>query len=102
MLQLKCDLSQSVPKCLDWKIISEIVPSTYHEKVSAALAFHINMVLPQHDCVEWLYILPLIHLLKKKTDPFDNPIMTSENIQWTDNSIEWRALARQRSKSRYV
>lgn len=103
ILRLQPYFSESVPKCLEWDTIVKIVPTSCHEKIADVLESYINSLLSQHNFMEWLYILPLIHLLKKKTTPFNNPVLNSESIQWTDSTIKnWSALSTQHVKSRYI
>lgn len=97
MLRLRPHLDQSqAMKFLDLDFLSSFIPDQHHIEVAKALVYFTKQVLPSgNTSPEWIFVLPLIHFFQKKIHihPFDSPALTSEKINWTDESINFYLLS---------
>ena len=91
MLRLKPDSSQ---KCADLNFVRNYIPQDYHEHVGDVLVYFMKLCLPTNNLksVDWVYVVPLIHIFKKKINPFDTPTRISQKIKWTDGNIDLTLL----------
>ena len=78
-----------VPKFLDLLLVMRSIPEDFHAEMSAILSRFKNYVLYiATEELEWVYIIPLIHILSKQVKPLEELALTiSEKIQWRDDSL---------------
>ena len=65
----------------DLNFIMTFIPDQYYPEVAKVL-IHFTTILQAK--LEWVYAIPLIHILKKKILPFAKPEVKSDLIKWTD------------------
>lgn len=88
MLCLKPTTEQNKPKCEELQLLQSFIPVCYHEKIGDILSRFINHVLHYHEtCMQcrWLYVIPLVHIFKRKTLPFAS--MHGRELKWMDDSF---------------
>ena len=75
-------------KSEDLEVLLNFVPEGAYDQIATCLEEFTNFVIKERQLREpqWLYVLPLIHIFRKKIKPFDKPATT--NIQWEDNNIK--------------
>ena len=89
MLCLRPDISSHLNhKCLDLTFLTSNIPQEYHVKIVDELIFFTNQMLPVASLnLEWICVIPLIHIFSKRIEPFDLPVFTSNEIQWRDKCL---------------
>ena len=90
MLVLKPDFSISdSPKCEELRLLSAISPRAWLPHVVSAIIEFTNYFKSRwgQTNYEWIYILPLIHILNNETKPFGKPLLKSKEIKWDDTNI---------------
>ena len=87
MLCLKPNLENR--QHLDLDIILSLIPENTWKAVSAALCGLCNHLSSHKDLREpdWIYAVPLIHFLQKKSTPFDT--LDLDNIVWRDACLDF-------------
>lgn len=95
MLYLKPDLEKQ--QYTDLEIVLSILPENFRKPVSEALCGMCTHLSSSKDLREpdWVYAIPLIHFLQKKSIPFDT--LNPENISWENPHL---GLNHVRSKTR--
>lgn len=85
MLHLKPNIHHSTHN--DLHFLLTFIPATSHVIIANTLLklVHGNMRMLKN--AEWLYIIPLIHVLKKRVNPFDRPALSGSDIRWLDQDI---------------
>ena len=75
-------------KSEDLDILLNFVPEVAYDEIATCLEEFINSVIEERQLrgPQWLYVLPLIHIFRKKIKPFEKPATT--DIQWDDNKIK--------------
>ena len=73
---------------LDLKFIMSFIPDQYYPDVATALIHFAKKLMLKNklECV--VYVIPLIHFLKKKVLPCAKPEVKSDLIKWTDEDFE--------------
>ena len=84
MLCLNPNLSHS--KSEDLQFLLSFIPTECYKPISDALIYFTNNYLLDLK-IEWLYVIPLIHIFKKRVHPFENPVYDKKYIKWTDEDI---------------
>lgn len=77
---------------LDLNFLMRYIPEDNYGEVAAALIFFVNLIVPVAVRPEWVYVIPLIHIFDKTTQPFGNPQLTSGSISWTDKKIRLASI----------
>ena len=98
MLFLSPEPTPPPPKCHDWSVISELIPEANRKDIAAVLIRLLNLNLPMSTwkMADWVFVIPLIDLLEKRTKPFARPAMTSRDIQWKlENHVNFPELRSQ-------
>ena len=87
MLRLRPDISSE--KFPDLNFVTNYIPQHYHERMAAVLNHFLVICLPTNNVknADWISVIPLIHIFKKRIHPFDPPVIKTEKIQWTDRDI---------------
>lgn len=91
----------------DLSIVLSFIPSAEHSVMADVLVYFVNKVLEKGytlcERLEWLYVIPLIHILKGQTKPFDDPTVILDEIKWMDDNVNLLLLKQQAnfSASRY-
>ena len=86
MLRLQPDISSF--KCVDLQFLTSYIPDGCFKDVGQMLKDFINFILP--DCLErldWINVIPLLHIFLKKIQPFDGPVLAYNEIKWSDMLI---------------
>ena len=86
MLCLKPNLENR--QHLDLDIVLSLIPENTWKAVSATLCRLCNHLSSHKDLREpdWIYAVPLIHFLQKKSTPFDT--LDLDNIVWRDACLD--------------
>lgn len=86
MLCFKPDSHNPPLKLEDLNYLLSFIPDKYYMDVANVLVKFTNDILPSNNLksIEWLYVVPLIHILKKKIQPFEHPAVTSREIRWNE------------------
>lgn len=102
MLYLRPNIEQL--KCEDLWLLQSAIPARDHVRIAHVLVYFTNFVLPHRiickDC-QWVHVIPLIHILKGKVQPFTS--LYGKEIKWMDDDVKL-AVVRQNSSvpaSRY-
>ena len=86
LLRLRPELNP--PRCMDLDTIMTFIPQGYHLHVANILLSFTSKVLPNaYSGIAWVYIIPLIHVLLKKVQPYERPHLTSSSICWVDENF---------------
>ena len=64
------------PKFLDLNIVMAFIPDQYYQSISKVLA-HFTKYLGAK--LEWVYVIPLIHIFEKHISPYDKPAIKSDS-----------------------
>ena len=73
----------------DLNILMDFVPEQHYVEVARVLAVFTNKILPSPSAIsQWVYVIPLIHIFRKKTKPFQDPALVSKDIMWSDADIQ--------------
>lgn len=105
MLRLRPKVEKSPPTCEDLRLLKSMVPVSLQGKIANVLIEFINLVLPYRDvCMEcqWLYVIPLVHVLKRPTLPFAS--LYENEVKWMDKDIDLAIIKRNKSfaAQRYI
>ena len=86
-------------KSEDLDVLLNFVPEAAYDENATCLEEFTNFVIKERQLrgPQWLYVLPLIHIFRKKINPFEKPATT--DIQWEDNKIKL-SLAKYKSSVR--
>ena len=80
MLHLRPEkVSNQIPP--DLNFIMGFIPDQYYPEVAKVLIHFATIMQPK---IDWVYVIPLIHILKKKVLPCAKPEVESSLIKWTD------------------
>ena len=88
MLYLRPEFDCNPPKSTDWNyVMHSFIPAAEQQNVANTLVHFVNRVLKSSMCheVEWIYVVPLIHFLKKRVDPLQLPGVT---FMWKDPDVD--------------
>ena len=86
MLCLRPDVTKF--SCTDLKVLQSFIPDASIKDVAKALIFFIANILPNGQLrPDWVNVIPLVHFLLGKVNPFDPPKMSSKEIKWIDRHI---------------
>lgn len=94
MLLLKPTIEQSKPKCEDLRMLNTLISIHYQEYVANILVDLVNFILPVREvCVDcqWLHVIPLIHIFKRK---ILKPLYETQLSWLGDDGIELSVLKR--------
>lgn len=81
MLHLRPEnVNQNIPP--DLNFIMAFIPDQCYPGVAKVLV-HFTTILQQAK-LEWIYVIPLIHIFEKKVLPCAKPEVKSDLIKWTD------------------
>ena len=70
---------------MDLNVILGSIPENYHQHVADILVYFANKVFySAHSGKSWVYVIPLIHILSKNVQSYEDPHLTSETIVWID------------------
>lgn len=72
----------------DLSFLLSFIPNECHMNLAKVLVNFVNAILPvcsDLNRIEWLYVIPLVHIFQKKTVPFKPPALTSKEIRWFEN-----------------
>lgn len=72
----------------DLNFLLSFIPKECRKKVANVLVKFINAIMPfssDLQTINWLYLIPLVHIFQKKTKPFKDPTLTSKEIIWFEN-----------------
>lgn len=80
------------PQDASLNFFQSFIPDKENESVAKLLLKYMELVLPSCNLerIEWLYMVPLIHILKKRIKPFDKIIVAS--LKWKDPDIDMDCL----------
>ena len=80
---------QQVPNFLDLAVIMARVPEDKLIQVSNALLFFNRQILPiSSDRLDWVYIIPLIHIFSKKVKISEKRTLLYNEIEWKDENLQ--------------
>lgn len=70
-------------------VLLSSIPETAYGELATCLETFTNLVIERCRLrrLQWLYVLPLIHIFQKKIKPFENPATKFGDIQWVDHKI---------------
>jgi hypothetical protein len=99
MLQMKPELHPAQrPKFSDLEFLMAYIPEHYHSHIAEVLVYFTNQVLPiDSGKLEWVYVLPLIHIFGKRVTAFDSPKLKSASIKWMDEKINLDTVLKNRN-----
>lgn len=89
-------LTPELPSCPEISIVSDLISEDCQKNIASILVQFLNVNLPASNrrSAEWLYAIPLIHILEKRIKPFGRPALTSKDIRWTiDGHIDFKKKA---------
>ena len=73
---------------VDLNILMDFVSEKHYVDVARVLAVFTTKILPSPSAVsEWVYVIPLVHIFRKKTKPYQDPALVSKDILWSDADI---------------
>ena len=87
MLYLTPEFDSTPPKLTDLNIVmSSFIPEPQQQEVADTLVHFVNKVLKTTCCeeVDWTYVVPWIHFLKKKVKPLQRP---GASFVWNDPDV---------------
>ena len=92
MLHLMPDPVQR--KCLDWEYLMNMIPPKFKTTVyEAVLEFTVNLGHTEHlSKPQWLYSVPLVHLLGGAIQPFQEMCLNPSEVPWVDELIDLRTI----------
>ena len=93
MLLLRPSTEQQ-PKCEDLQVLNTLIPARYQEGIATVLENFVNFIFSIReickDCNQWLHVIPLIHIFKRK-----NLQPLYGQLHWLgDDRIDWPVLKR--------
>ena len=89
------DLSQ---KSLDLKILIKLIRPEEVRVAKLLISFCKHMAFTKHlRNPEWLYAIPLIHFMLKRSIPFEKPEKNHDKILWDDPDLELVKLRREKT-----
>ena len=92
MLRLMPDPVQR--KCLDWEYLMTMIPPTFKKTVyEAVLGFTADLAHTEYlSKPQWLYSVPLVHLLGGTIQPFQEMCLNPSKVPWVDELIDLRTI----------
>lgn len=89
-LCLQVSNSQQPPTCPDLDFVLSRIPDDHRKNIAEALKELVNSIVSLNGwkTPEWLYAVPLIHILNGKIEPFQRPTLTSKDINWKNDCID--------------
>lgn len=87
MLHLRPNVDRKL--CLDWEYVTQMIPKDFREVARDSVqAFTMHLSHTAHlQRPEWLYSVPLLHLLHGSAKPFQEIERDPTNITWGDNLL---------------
>ena len=87
MLRLMPDPVQR--QCLDWEYLMNMIPPTFKKTVyEAVLRFTVDLGHTEYlSKPQWLYSVPLVHLLHGAIQPFQELCLDPSKVPWEDRVI---------------
>ena len=102
MLRLMPDPVQR--KCLDWEYVMNMIPPTFKKTVyEAVLGFTVDLGHTEYlSKPQWLYSVPLVHLLRGTIQPFQELCLDPSKVPWGDTLIGLRTIRSKTYANEYI
>ena len=80
--------------CLDWEYLTTMIPPTFQKTVyEAVLEFTVDLGHTEHLLKpQWLYSVPLVHLLHRTIQPFQGLCLDPSKVPWEDELLGLRTI----------
>lgn len=90
MLRLQPDISKSPYSCTDLRFLQNYLGERSCRDVAGVLVKFTNLMLSTGIAsqLEWVNVIPLIHIFKQRVESFGPPALKYDDICWTDPDLK--------------
>lgn len=91
MLHLRTDSNSEV----DVMFLQSYIPDSCFKDVANVLIHFTKSILSSStNRLDWVYVIPLIHIFGRRIKPFNSAVLNSKEIMWIDTQIDISNLKR--------
>lgn len=102
MMLLKPNIDRA--SCEDLTFVLTMIPEQECAGIAEVLVTFANHIISKNGLTttEWLYVIPIIHVLNNKIEPFQKPSLNLSDIKWTNDYIDLGKMKKIALRRRFV
>lgn len=71
---------------IELNYLTSFIPDDQYEVIAGIFVRFINLIIPTN--IEWVYVIPILHIFQKRIKHCEVSEISYKDIQWTDQLID--------------